>query len=365
VEFFMQSEPGQVLHGATPRLIDEWQRQPKLWDMVRRAVDDRGMPGQFILTGSATPNPEVKRHSGAGRFAILRMRPMSLSESGAGTNQVSLHEIETTGQCPTVQPVIDSLAGWSELIVKGGWPAMLDRSARDCADYAADYVSLVAEVDIPEETGVRRDPVRIGRLLTSLARNTATEASITTLSKDAGGDAGVLSRDTVMRYLDALERLMVVEPAPAWSTQLRGSVRLRQARTWHFVDPSLAAAAIGATPSRLLTEPKTLGLLFESLAMRDLRIYADVHRGRLFHARDSAGREVDAIIEYPDGWIACEVKLGYGQVDEAAAHLAAFVPMVETQTVGPCKARVVITGTGPGYQRPDGICVVPLAALTV
>jgi len=362
VELYMQTEPDRVLQGATPRLIDEWQRQLKLWDLVRRAVDDRGEPGQFILTGSATPDPGVPRHSGAGRFAMVRMRPMTLWETGASTGEVSLKSL-LEGDCPVVAPSPYGLEEWAELVTRGGWPSTLGRCVDEAKDYVSDYMQLIAEVDVSTVAEVRRDPLRVSRLLASLARNVATEASLTTLSKDTSGPLGPLSRDTVARYVDALDRLMVIEPLTAWQTSLRDTARLRQAATWHFADPSLAVAALRATPQRLVSEPKTLGLLFESLALRDLRVYADANHARVYRARDSYGREVDAIIETPHGWAAIEIKLGMGQVNEAAEHLETFVRAVDTQTVGPCLSRAVVVGTGPGYRRPDGVCVVPLAAL--
>jgi predicted AAA+ superfamily ATPase len=364
VELYMMSDPGLVLAGDQPRLIDEWQRQPKLWDMIRRAVDDQPGPGHFILTGSATPDPTVHRHSGAGRFAVLRMRPMTLFESGVSTGTVSLHGLIESNHVAPEPPVLAELRDWAEIIARGGWPAVCRVDVADAQDYCRDYLALIAEADMAMETGVTRDPIRVVRLIRSLARNVSTEASITTLAKDSAGSTGPLNRETVSRYLDALERLMVVEPQPAWDTALRGSAMLRRAPAWHFVDPSLAVAALGGTPEKLIAEPKTLGLLFESLAIRDLRAYAAADRGEVYRARDSTGKEVDAIIEYPDGWVACEIKLGFGQIEDAALSLNAFVPTVDTQTVGPCKARLVITGTGPSFSRPDGVLVVSLAALT-
>ena len=362
VELYLHTEPERVLQGATPRLLDEWQRQPMLWDLVRRAVDDRHTPGQFILTGSATPDATTPRHSGAGRFSVLRMRPMTLREAGLSDATISLNHVRQGGHQDS-EPGPYGLKEWAEIIGRGGWPSTLDQNLADALDYVVDYLTLIAETDVSQVAGMRRDPNKVTRLLASLARSTATEASITTLSRDAVGANGALNRETVSGYLDVLERLMVIEPMPAWQTALRDSARLRQAPTWHFVDPSLAVAAMGATPDRLVAEPKTLGLLFESLAVRDLRAYAALHRGKVYHARDSAGREVDAIIEYPDGWMACEIKLGLGQVDDAAQKLTAFADAVDTQTVGPCLARVVIIGIGPGYRRPDGVLVIPLASL--
>jgi len=363
VALYMQVEPKRVLAGATPRLLDEWQRQPLLWDLVRRAVDDRQKSGQFILTGSASPDSSVPRHSGAGRFAVLRMRPMSLWEDGTSRGEVSLSSLRQGAMPAMTEPGSEDMAFWADVISRGGWPTTLQWPLRKRLTYVADYLSLLAQVDTSEVAETRRDPARVSGLLRSIARNTSTEAAARTLGMDAGGRAGSLSRNTVAKYLDALERLMVIEPLPAWQTSLRDSATLRQAPAWHFVDPSLAVAAMRATPMRLVAEPKTLGLLFESLALRDIRIYAAHDGGQVFRARDSAGREVDAVIEYPEGWVACEIKLGMGQVDDAAASLTAFVRAVDTQSVGPCLSRLVIVGNGPGYFRPDGIQVVPLAAL--
>jgi len=255
------------------------------------------------------------------------------------------------------------LREWVEIIGRGGWPTTLDTPLDDALNYVVDYLALIAGTDVREVSGARRNLASVTRLIASIARNTSSEASVSTLSRDAGGVSGPLKWDTTALYLDALERLMIIEPLPAWQTSLRDSARLRQAPTWHFVDPSLAVAAMQATPEHLLTDPKTLGLLFESLAIRDLRVYASVIRGELFHARDSADREVDAVIALPDGWVACEVKLGMGQVDAAAEKLLKFTKAVDTRTVGPCKAQIVIVGAGPGYRRSDGVFVVPLAML--
>jgi predicted AAA+ superfamily ATPase len=291
------------------------------------------------------------------------MRPLSLWEAGQSTGEVSLHALAYGDSACAAEPGPYTLQAWAGLITRGGWPATLDAALVDAADYVTDYLELVQQADVSDVAGVRRDPVRVTRLIGSLARNVSGEAGVATLSRDAGGSRGPLSRDTTGRYLDALERLMVIEPLPAWQTALRGSARLRQAPAWHFVDPSLAVAALRATPDQLVAEPKTLGMLFESLAVRDLRVYAAADRGRVVRARDSAGREVDVVIEYPHGWIACEVKLGLGQADAAAGTLSRFVDAVDVQTVGPCLARLVIVGTGPGYRRADGTLVVPLSAL--
>ena len=363
VELFMETDPSQVLLGQVPRLIDEWQRQLKLWDLVRREVDDRKLPGQFILTGSSTPDTTVPRHSGAGRFAILNLRPMTLWELGLSSGDYRLDAIRQGDELPVTSPEPLSTMHWAELIARGGWPSVLDWPLDHAMDYVSDYLALTADVDIAQATGMRRDPAKVRRLMVSLGRNTGSEASISTLTQDTSGQVANLKRETISNYLDVLQRLMVVDPLPAWQTTLRDSARLRKAPKWHFVDPSMAVAALQARPDQLVAEPKTLGLLFESLATRDLRIYAETGKGRIYHARDSAGREIDVVIEYPDGWVACEIKLGMGQVEQAAANLNRFAAVVDTQSVGPCLAKLVVVGNGPGYTRKDGVKVVPLASL--
>jgi predicted AAA+ superfamily ATPase len=362
VALLMEADPARVLDGQTPRLLDEWQWQPKLWSQVRRAVDERRTPGQFILTGSATPDDDVRRHSGVGRFSVMRLRTMSLWESGHSTGEVSLQALREGNPALAGESAhtLDSLA---EVIVRGGWPAMLGQPTEEAREYVLDYLELLAEVDISRVSGVRRDPVRVRRLLRSLGRNAASPVSISTLQKDVVGTGAQIDRGTISEYLEDLERLMVTEDQPAWQTALRDSAVLRQTPKRHLADPSLAAAAMSATAAMLLKEPKTLGILFESLAVRDLRAYTAGQRGVVYHYRDSANREIDAIIQYPDGWIACEIKLGVGAVDAAAQNLKQVIAGVDTQTVGEPSALVVITGLGSSYRRTDGVNVVSLGAL--
>jgi len=362
VEPTMLIDPTLLLEGATPRLLDEWQWQPRLWDYVRHDVDDRQQPGQYILTGSATPNDDVRRHSGAGRFSALRMRPMSLWESGDSSGSVSWHDLRG-GSSVRVAAEDWPIRQIAQTVVRGGWPATIGQGIEDSQAYVLDYLDLLAEADISRVDGVKRDPVRVRRLLASLGRNCATTASLATLVADVNSAGGSLGRDTAASYINALERLMIVEDQPAWKTALRDSATLRQAPKHHLVCPSLAAAALGATADKLIREPKTLGLLFESLAVRDLRVYSSVHRGKVYHYRDSRGREIDAIVEYPDGWMAVEIKLGVGSVDAACDNLLRVVSTIDTRTVGEPDALVVVSGGGVAYKRPDGVAVVPLNML--
>ncbi|MDR0958876.1 MAG: DUF4143 domain-containing protein [Propionibacteriaceae bacterium] len=363
VEAFMEVDPDRLLLGETPRLIDEWQMQPRLWNHIRRAIDDRGLPGQFILTGSATPDDDVRRHSGAGRFSVMRLRPMSLWESGHSTGEISLEGIRRGEPIPTSSDTGADLETLAELVIRGGWPSTLGWPLEDAGEYVRDYLDLLVNVDINRVSDAKRDPSRVRRLLSSIARNTATEVSISTLTRDTGGDGDPLNRETAAAYLDALELLMVTDNQPAWSTALRDSATLRKSPKRHLVDPSLAAAALGATKESLLREPKTLGTLFESLVIRDLRVYAAAHRGEVFHYRDSADREIDAIIAYPDGWIACEIKLGVGAAEKAAENLKQVASTIDSQTVGEPDARLVITGTGPNYRRSDRVVVLSIATM--
>jgi uncharacterized protein len=356
--------PALVLDGDTPRLIDEWQVEPAIWNQIRRAVDDRDEPGQFILSGSAVPADDVTRHSGAGRISRLRMRPMSLVESGLGSGEISLRALLKGSPAEAAEsPVgIDDLA---EEIARGGWPGFRSRSVKASMEAVRDYLGEIGRTDVSQVDGVRRDPRRVERLIRSLARNVATTASVSTLARDsAAGSEEPLKDQTVAEYLGSLERLFVVENQPPWEAHLRSRSRLRQAPKRHFVDPSLAVAALGADPSGLLRDLNLLGFLFESLAVRDLRVYAQTIRGEVKHYRDSSGLEVDAIVESAEGWAALEIKLGGpAAIDDAAASLRKFAEKVDTAKSGEPRFLAVVVGTGYGYLRPDGVQVVPLTHL--
>ena len=356
-------DPSLVLDGPPPRLIDEWQVEPGLWNHVRRAVDDRGVPGQFILTGSSVPADDVARHTGAGRFSFLRMRPMTLFETGHTNGAVSLAAL-LEGDHPRSNDPGLTVADLADRITVGGWPAQHGRRVADAARAARDYLEQVRQVDVSRVAGSRRDPARIERLLRSLARNVATEVAITVLAADAGGGDGPLDRHSVAEYLNILERLMVIEDQPAWAPHLRSRANLRTSPRRHFVDPSLAVAALGAGPERLLSDLNLLGLAFESLVIRDLRVLAQPLDGQVFHYRDNYGVEADAVVQLADGrWGAFEVKLGAGLVDEGAAALLRFREAIDTRKCGEPSVLGVIAGTGFGYVRTDGIAVIPVGAL--
>lgn len=354
-------DPGLLLRGATPRLIDEWQTEPDIWNEIRHEVDRRQAKGQFVLTGSAVPRDDPARHPGAGRFIHLRMRPMTLAETGHSIAAVSLAAV-LDGQSVSAPDTGLRVADLAERIVVGGWPGHLDLSAAQAMRAMAGYIEDTCRVDLQRLDGVRRDPRSVRRLIDSLARNVATPASLESLAADANGADGTTLPETVGTYLQALDRLMVTEDLPAWKPGLRSRARLRAAAVRHLADPSLATAALNAGPSRLLRDLGWMGFLFESLVVRDLRVYAQPLDGRLYHYRDSNGLDADAIIELQDGrWAAFEVKLGSSPtvVDAAATGLLRLASIVD----GPPPAALgVITGTGYSLVRPDGVLQIAIGA---
>jgi len=359
----IEIDPGLVLEGETPRLIDEWQLFPDLWNHVRRAVDDRREPGQFILTGSAVPADDATRHSGAGRFARLRMRPMSLFESGHAAGSVSLADV-LVGVAPRAGDPGLSVRDLADRIAIGGWPAIVNRETDDALALVRAYVEETTRVDIRRTSGIQHDPARVQDLVRALARHSATTATVRTLVRDVSArESTSLHEESVYAYLDALERVMVIEDQPAWGPHLRSRSRVRRRSKRHFVDPSVAVAALGATPRRLLDDPELFGLLFESLAIRDLRIYTQNLEGRVLHYRDNTGLEVDAVVETGESWAAFEVKLGTNRIDQAAQSLLDFAERVDTGRLGEPVALVVLTSTGPAYRRPDGVSVVSIGTL--
>lgn len=350
-------DPSLVLEGSEPRLLDEWQLYPQLWNAVRRAVDEGPGRGRFILTGSTAPGADATRHTGAGRFARVRMRTMTLFESGDSDATVSLAGL-IRGEPPRAAAASLSFDQLLTRIERGGWPGFADLSPADAAASVRDYVDTIAMVDVAT-TGTTRDPGRVRRLMAALARSTATEVTISTLARDESS----LSRDAVRDYLDALSRIFVVEDQPAWSAHLRSSATLRKEPKRHFCDPSLALAMLGGDAAALRRDLGYTGQLFESLAVHDLRALSQPLAGEVFHARDSTGREVDAIVQLRDGsWSAFEIKLGATPevVDAAAAALVGFAASVD-HSHDP--VLTVVTGAGASYRRADGVNVVALAAL--
>ncbi|MDE0117912.1 MAG: DUF4143 domain-containing protein [bacterium] len=359
------SDPAEVLKGPAPRLLDEWQNAPQLWNRVRRECDDRPERGQFILTGSAVPQDDVTRHTGTGRISRVLLRPMSLFEAGRSTGGVSLRGVFEGDAVSSMPNEGVGLREIASAVCAGGWPQNLGESDGDALQSVRDYVGEVVRVDIPAGSGVRHDPDMVRRLMLALSHSVSTEVKTTKLASDMsiGHPPG---RNTVAAYLDALRRVFIVEDQPAWPVSLRSKAVLRKEAKRHFVDPSLAAALVGATPERLLADHTMFGLLFESLAVRDLRVYSQSDLGGVFHFRDNTGLEADAIVERVDGsWIAAEIKLNADPnvIDKAAKTLIRLKDKVTRQRSGNLAALVVITPTGPAYRRPDGVQVIPLTLL--
>jgi predicted AAA+ superfamily ATPase len=355
-------DPSLLLDGATPRLIDEWQVAPQVWNHIRRAVDDRREPGQFILAGSAVPADDATRHTGAGRFSRLRLRPMSLAESGPSTGEISLAGL-MAGEAHSVSDVGLAVPELAEEIARGGWPGFRELPLDTALERVRDYLEEICRADVSRVDDSRRDPERVRRLATSLARNVATHTSLRTIAADTGGSDGPLKEETAAAYVSALERLFIIENQPAWEPHLRSKYVLRKAAKRHFVDPSLAVAALRTEPGPLLRDLRFLGFLFESLVVRDLRVYAQPLRGRVAQYRDSSGLEVDAIVETGSSWGAFEVKLGGTKaVDAAAANLLRFAKQIDTDRAGEPAVLAVITAGGYGYVREDGVHVVPIGA---
>jgi len=358
------TKPSLLLGGAVPRLIDEWQTAPVLWDAVRFAVDQRAATGQFILTGSAVPRDGVTRHTGTGRIARLLLRPMSLFESGESSGAVSLHELFNglTDITALSQLSVEELAF---ALARGGWPATVQGTRPDVAlRQVFDYVDAVVNLDVSRVDGVKKNPARVRAVVRSLARHTSTRASLPTIMADLEVNDTTLSDKTITAYLDALRRIFVVEDLPAWNPALRSKTPLRSSAKRHFVDPSVAVAALRASPAALMADFNTFGLLFESMCVRDLRVYAQALDGEVFHYRDKSGLEADAVIQLKDGrWGAVEVKMGMKEADLAAEHLLDLRDRVDTERLATPSFLMVLTATEVGYRRPDGVFVVPIGCL--
>ncbi len=363
--------PESILAGASPRLIDEWQEVPRLWDAVRHHVDVTGLRGQFLLTGSATPNHKGILHSGTGRVGTLRMRPMSLYESGDSDGVVSLQELCNGHISPALigEVELKTLIG---LILRGGWPGSIGLSDSQALRIPQEYLKALVNDDVFKMDGVQRDTGKMWRLLRSLARNESTTASNATLIRDVKSvDEEDMDSKTAASYLDIFKRLFIIENLPPFAVPVRSSVRIKQAEKRHFIDPSLPCALLRVNHKRLLEDLNTLGFLFESLCLRDLQIYAESFGARLFHYQDYRGRELDAVVELPNGrWCAFEIKLGAHQIETAAQNLLKIRDEM-TSGAGASAAEgrapqilcVVCGMTHAAYQRPDGVFVVPITSL--
>ncbi len=354
-----------ILEGATPRLIDEWQEVPSVWDAVRYTVDQRAKKGQFILTSSSTPKRKGILHSGAGRIGKLRMRTMSLYESGESSGAVSLKALCGGKMVPALTGEVD-LRDLAYYVVRGGWPGNLNASAEDASLLPQSYLDAILDDDSQRIDGKKYDIVKMRLLLRSLARNESTTATNKKLLNDIReADNETLDGDTVATYLDVFERLFLLDNQPPFSANIRSSVRVKQAEKRHFCDPALACALLKATPDRLIGDLETFGFLFEALVERDLKIYAESFGANVFHYQDYNGREVDAVVELKDGtWCAFEIKLGANQIEKAASDLLSLKNSIAVGGGVPPAVLCVICGmSNAAYVRPDGVFVVPITAL--
>lgn len=360
-----QLSPDLVLQGDFPRLIDEWQEVPPLWDAVRFEVDKDNRKGKYILTGSATPNHKGIMHSGTARISKVRMGTMSLYETGDSSGKVSLKDMFDE-HMPTQMTGDVTLNQLIYYAVRGGWPGNIEVPEEVCGQLAVEYLKAVVDDDMYKVDGVKRDSRKVWSLIHSLGRNESTLVSNSTLRKDMGAmDEILIDPDTVSDYLDILNRLFILDDQPAFAPRLRSSRRLLKSSKRHFIDPSLAVAALSATPQMLYNDLNTFGFIFECLCEHDLKIYAEYNGARLYHFRDEKGNEADAVVEFPDGtWGAFEIKLGANQVDAAAAELLALQKIMENEGEIPPKILCVICGmTNIAYKREDGVYVVPITAL--
>ena len=360
-----QMSPSLVLEGETPRLIDEWQEVPQLWDAVRYKVDQSGNKGQFILTGSATPNHKGILHSGAGRIAKLRMRPMSLFESGNSSGDISLKDICEGRIEPKISGEVD-LRKLIDFIIRGGWPANQETTLKQAAYLPIQYIRAVLDDDVYRIDNVKRDKHKMELLLRSLARNEATTVTNKKLKSDIKEiDDEDIDVETVSAYLDVFQRLFLTDNQKPFEAKLRSSIRIKQAEKRHLSDPSLAAALLNATPEMLLNDLNTLGFLFEALCERDLKIYAESFDAELYHYQDYNNNEMDAVIAMPDGkWCGFEIKLGANQIDMAAENLIKIKNEIKASGgIAPDSLCVICGLSNAAYQRPDGVFVVPITAL--
>lgn len=358
--------PSVILEGEKPRLIDEWQEATNLWDEIRIDVDKTGLKGQYILTGSSTPNRKGIAHSGAGRYGKIFLRTMSLYESGDSTGDISLEELCNNIFKAKATGEVD-LKNLAKLIIRGGWPANLNYSAKEASKAIEEYINLIIDDDLNRLDGINRDKHKVKLLLKSLARNESTTVSNMTLKKDINAtDNEDIDIDTLSIYLDAIDRLYLLDNDEPFSTNIRSSVRVKQAEKRHFADPSIACSLLNIREeSKLINDLNTFGFLFEALVERDLKIYADSFNAKCYHYQDYQDKEIDSVIELENGnWCAFEIKLGAHQIEKAANDLLNLKKKIENENGKVPSVLCVICGlTNVAYQRPDEVYVIPITAL--
>ncbi|MBR4532148.1 ATP-binding protein [bacterium] len=362
------TDPEYLLEGKNPRLIDEWQLAPKLWDTIRFSVDHKRQFGLYILTGSAVPlETDEIHHSGTGRFSWLKMRPMSLFESGESSGEVSLKELFSSHDAIVRGAADLSLKDIAFLICRGGWPMSLECESEIALQHAFDYFDAVVRSDISRADGVSKNPDRVIRLMRSFARNLGSQTSIKAICEDLKtNESSDFSEITVNSYINALKKIFVVEDMPAWNPNLRSKTAVRSSETRYFVDPSIAVAALGLGPDDLINDLNTLGLLFETLCVRDLRVFADALDGEVRHYRDKNGLECDAVIHLRNGSFGLiEIKLGGDTaIEHGAATLKKLASLIDTDKMKAPSFLMVLTAVGNyAYRRNDGVYIVPIGCL--
>ena len=363
----MDINPESLLVGDTPRLIDEWQQIPALWDVVRTEVDERNEFGQFVLTGSAVlPKAEETLHSGTGRIGRLKMRPMSLFESGESTGEVSLADLFNKADIPVIQHG-KSLEEMAFLTCRGGWPQATFLQGDIALDQAEDYVESLLNVDMHRVDKVQRSSERMRYIMRSYARHQGAQCPISMIREDLlGSDGQSISDDTITSYLGVLNSLYVIEDMPAWNPNLRSKAAIRTSATRYYIDPSIATAALGIAPKDLINDLRTFGFMFETMAVRDIRVYADALKAKVYHFRDSNGLECDTVIHRRDGsYGLVEIKLGGpNNIEQAVTNLQNLANSIDTEKMAAPSFMMVLTAVGPyAYRRKDGVYVVPLACL--
>ena len=355
-------KPSLLLEGDNPRLIDEWQDAPQLWDAVRFSVDQRGEIGLYILTGSTSVYESAIAHSGTGRISRLHMRTMSLYESGDSNGEVSIKNLINGEEIASKSP--HDIEDIAELIVGGGWPASVGKELHVKQRQVAGYCRAIINTEISTADGIERNADKVEHVLRSYSRHISSQATIKTITADVTANFDSINRKTVSEYIDALSKIFVIEDLTAWSPALRSKTTISTSPTRHFVDPAIAAYFLNANSKDLLNDLETLGLLFESLVIRDLRVYVENLEGNLFHYRDHSGQEADAILHFRNGICgAVEVKLGNKAIDYGAENLLRLKEKIDTDKMNSPSFLVVITGSGYAYKRPDGVYVIPIGCL--
>ncbi len=362
---YASTSKNDLLYGEGPILFDEWQKIPEIWDFIRLDIDEKkGKAGLYLLTGSAKPQEDQNRHSGAGRIARIKMRTLSLYESGFSLGEVSLEKLFNQPNYQIRASSKLTISDQVDLVCRGGWPAIHDKSSKVAMNYLKDYFDGLVNTDITDVDGIKKNPNRAKAILATYARHISTLTTYQTMIDDLKNIGEGVDKTTFASYLNALEKLFVIENVDAWTPGLRSATKIRTSPKKQFLDPSIAAIALGATHNDLLKDMATFGFFFESLVSRDLRIYIDKLGGTLFHYRDKNELEVDCILKLDDGrWGAIEIKVGGNQLDEAANNLIKFKEKVDTKFMKEPSFLMIIYGGVAAYKRADGVYVVPIGCL--